>query len=251
MIAGRFQGRRIVVTGATQGIGKGIAELLASEGARLLLLDIEAAGGERTAAELRSDGGDVIFAACDVGSSTDVRAAVDVAQRTFGGIDALVNNAGIYPRSSTCEMPDELWDRVLRTNLTGAFYCAKYFIPLMSGRTGGSIISIASGRALQGAPNGAAYASTKAGLIGFTRSLALEFAGRGIRVNVIVPGIADTAQPRQELSEDQMMEIGKHIPLGRIAQPVDIARGVAFLLSEDASYITGHTLVINGGAIML
>ena len=238
------------MTGAAQGLGKGIAALLAGEGARLLLLDIETTGGEATAAALRERGADATFLTCDVGKSADVRAAADWARRTWAGIDALVNNAGIYPRSSTLEMPDELWDRVLRTNLTGAFSCVKHFVPLMPA-SGGAIVSISSGRALQGAADGSAYASTKAGLIGFTKSIAQELAPRGIRVNVVVPGIADTAQPRQVLSDEQMIEFGKRIPLGRIAQPEDIARGVAFLLGDDASYITGHSLVVNGGAVMI
>jgi NAD(P)-dependent dehydrogenase (short-subunit alcohol dehydrogenase family) len=206
-VSARFAGRRAVVTGAAQGIGRAIAGLLASEGGRVLVLDVSGDGGRRTVDEIRAAGGEADFRLCDVGAPGDVSAAAQRVREAWGGLDFLVNNAGIFPRSGTCEMREADWDRVLRTNLSGAFHCVKHFVPLMSDRCG-AVVSIASGRALQGAANGAAYSASKAGLIGLTRSLAMEFAPRGIRVNAVVPGITDTAQPRQGMTEEQIARAG-------------------------------------------
>jgi NAD(P)-dependent dehydrogenase (short-subunit alcohol dehydrogenase family) len=245
----RFNGRRAIVTGASQGIGDAIARTLSAEGADVLLLDVKAEAGERAAEELRAAGGSARFRVCDVSASADVRAAAEDVRKTWGAVDFLVNNAGIFPRSSTCDMTVEEWQRVIGTNLGGAFHCVKYFAPLMVG-PGAAVVNISSGRALAGAANGAAYAASKAGLLGFTKSLASEFAPRGIRVNALVPGITDTAQPRQEMDDADFARAALSIPLGRIGQPIDVARGVTFLLTGEAAYMTGQTLVINGGAIM-
>lgn len=231
------------------GIGHAIAQRLAEHGADLLLLDVEVALGEVTAAALPGDGAKH-FRACDVSLDESVRDAAAFARETWGGIDFVVNNAGIFPRYKTCEMTDAQWRRVIDVNLGGAFHCVKHFVPLMRDHVGAAVVNISSGRALEGAANAAAYSATKAGLLGLTRALAKEFAPRGIRVNAIVPGITDTAQPRIEMSEEQMEAAGGMIPLGRIGQPDDVARGVVYLLGDGASYMTGQKLVINGGSIM-
>lgn len=224
--------------------------MLADKGAELLLLDVNATAGQRAAEEFRAAGARAVFRLCDVAVGSDVRAAADDAREMWGGLDFLVNNAGIFPRTATCDMTEADWQRVIGTNLSGAFHCVKYFVPLMPEQRGAALVIISSGRALAGAANGAAYAASKAGLLGLTKSLAAEFATRGIRVNALVPGITDTAQPRQEMNDEDLARAARSIPLGRIGQPVDIARGVAFLLSEEAAYMTGQTLVINGGSIM-
>lgn len=246
----RFRGRRAVVTGASMGIGQAIARLICAEGADVLLLDIDELRGERAADEMRGPG-EAIFRVCDVASDAAVRGCASFAQNTWGSVDFLINNAGIFPRHATCDMSETDWRRVIDTNLGGAFHGVKYFVPLMRDHSGAAVVNISSGRALEGAANGAAYSATKAGLLGFTKAIAREFAPRGIRVNALVPGITDTAQPRQELSDAQMAAAGRAIPLGRIGEPVDIARGVAFLLSEESTYMTGQRLVINGGSIMV
>jgi len=231
------------------GIGLGIARRLGEEDADVLLLDVEAEAGAEAAASI-GGAGTKTFRVCDVASDEDVRDAAAFAQSAWTHVDFLVNNAGIFPRHATCDMSEGEWRRVIDTNLGGAFHCVKYFVPLMRPDSGAGIINISSGRALEGAANGAAYSATKAGLLGLTRALAREFAPRGIRVNSVVPGLSDTAQPRLELSDEQLFAAGRTIPLGRIGLPEDIARGVAFLLSDEASYMTGQKLVINGGAIM-
>lgn len=246
----RFSGRRAVVTGAGQGIGQAIAQHLASEGSDLLLLDVDEGLGARTASECSRSGVHAEFRGCDVASDDAVRAASDWARARWGRIDFLVNNAGIFPRALTCSTSEAAWLRVLGTNLGGPFHCVKHFLPLMPEHGGAAIVNVSSGRALVGAANGAAYAASKAGVLGLTKSWAQEFAGRGIRVNTLVPGLTDTAQPRQEMDEEALRAAGRDIPLGRIGEPMDMAGGVAYLLSEDAAYVTGQTLVINGGAIM-
>jgi NAD(P)-dependent dehydrogenase (short-subunit alcohol dehydrogenase family) len=248
-VPGRFHGRLAIVTGASMGIGLGIAQRLGAEDADVLLLDVDTEAGERAAAAIGGSGVKT-FRACDVSSDDDVRSAAAFAQTAWTHVDFLVNNAGIFPRHATCDMTEAQWRRVIDVNLGGAFHCVKYFVPLMRSHSGAGIVTISSGRALEGAANGAAYSATKAGLLGLTRALAREFAPLGIRVNALVPGITDTAQPRQEMSDEQLDAAGRALPLGRIGLPVDIARGVAFLLSDDASYMTGQKLVVNGGAIM-
>jgi NAD(P)-dependent dehydrogenase (short-subunit alcohol dehydrogenase family) len=168
----------------------------------------------------------------------------------LGGIDILVNNAGIYPRSSVAEMGEELWDRVLGTNLFGAFLCARAVVPDFLQRKRGRIINLSSGAAFQGARNGAHYAASKAGIIGFTKALALELAAHGITVNAICPGMTDTALPRANRTEAEILAHAQSIPLGRIAQPHDIAGTAVFLASDAAQFITGQALFVNGGSLM-
>lgn len=246
----RFSGRRAVVTGAAQGIGQAIARVLAAEGSDLLLLDVNESLGTRTAHDCTRDGVHAEFRTCDVASDEAVRAAAEWSRVRWGHIDYLVNNAGIFPRATTCSTSEAAWLRVIGTNLGGPFHCVKHFVPLMPEHGGAAIVNVSSSRALVGAANGAAYAASKAGVLGLTKSWAQEFAGRGLRVNALVPGLTDTAQPREVMDEEALRVAGSGIPLGRIGDPMDMARGVAYLLGEDAAYMTGQTLVINGGAIM-
>jgi NAD(P)-dependent dehydrogenase (short-subunit alcohol dehydrogenase family) len=143
------------------------------------------------------------------------------------------------------------WDRVLNVNLRGTFVCARAAVRLMKPQGRGAIVNMASGRALAGAPLGAHYSASKGGIIALTKSLALAFAPFGIRVNCMIPGLTDTAQPRVEMSDEQLEAAAGTIPLGRVGQPEDIAAGVAFLLGDDASYMTGQSIAVNGGAIMI
>lgn len=245
----RYANRNAVVTGAGQGIGKAIAERLASEGASVFLIDVNPESLRKTVQAMSAQGFTVQSAVADVGNPRAVEAARDRFAEHASRCHFLVNNAGIFLRHGVEETPDEVWVRTLNTNLSGAFYCIKRFLPLMA--EGDAIVNISSGRALAGAARGSAYAASKAGILGLTKSVAQELAHRGIRVNAVVPGITDTAQPRQEKSDAEMAEAGARIPLGRIGQPPDVAAAVAYLLSDDAAFVTGHTLVVNGGAIMV
>jgi NAD(P)-dependent dehydrogenase (short-subunit alcohol dehydrogenase family) len=237
-----------VVTGGSKGIGQAIATSLAQEGYSVAILDPLETGAS-VAQEIERGGGQAIYLSVDVANEDAViKASLSVEER-LGPLDALVNNAGIFPRADAIEMPYALWQRVISVNLGGAFLCSRTFAPTMLRQGHGAIVNIASGRALQGAVRGAHYASSKSGLLGLTRTLALEWAPT-IRVNAIVPGITDTDQPREELDDAALYAMGSKIPLNRIGQPEDIARSVSFLLSDQASYITGATLCVNGGAIM-
>lgn len=171
----------------------------------------------------------------------------------FGPVYAVVNNAGIHPRAPSIEVPLEMWNRTLAVNLTGSFLTAQAFAPAMVDAGRGAIINFASGRAIEGAPMGIHYAASKAALIAMTKTLATEWATFGIRVNAIIPGVSETRQPLEAggVTLENLRERGKSIPLGRVGHPDDIAGMVAMLLSEDAAYMTGQSVAINGGRIML
>jgi NAD(P)-dependent dehydrogenase (short-subunit alcohol dehydrogenase family) len=242
---------KIIVTGAAQGIGRAVAQRLAVPGAHVAVWDTQMQGAEETAAACRAAGATARAWQVDVGDAGEVEAAVAAFERDWGRPDGLVNNAGIYPRARALDMALAEWESVLRVNLTGTFLCARAVAARMKDAGGGAIVNTASGRALAGAANGAHYAASKGGIIALTKSLALDWASYGIRVNCIIPGIADTAQPRVEMGDNELYAMGGRIPLGRIGQPEDMAAVVAFLLSDDAAYMTGQSVAVNGGAIMI
>jgi NAD(P)-dependent dehydrogenase (short-subunit alcohol dehydrogenase family) len=242
---------KIIVTGAAQGIGRAVALRLATPGVHVAVWDTQAVGVEETASLCRERGAVSRAWTVDVGAEDQVEGAVSDFIREWGPPDGLVANAGIFPRSHALDMQLSEWERVLRVNLTGTFLCARATARAMMKAGGGAIVTMASGRALAGAANGAHYSATKGGIIALTKSLALDWAAHGIRVNCVIPGISDTAQPRVEMSDDQLYAAGARIPLGRIGQPEDIAGVVAFLLGSDAAYMTGQSVAVNGGAIMI
>jgi NAD(P)-dependent dehydrogenase (short-subunit alcohol dehydrogenase family) len=246
----RLEQRIAIVTGAGQGIGRAIALGLAREGARVAIADLNEASANTVKNEIEASGGRALVIRTDVSNEDSVQAMVERSLQEFGRVDILVNNAGIFPTSPVEGMSEEDWDRVIGTNLVGAFLCARAVVPKFLEQGTGRIISITSGRAFQGAKNGAHYAASKAGIIGFSKSLALELAPHGITVNVICPGITDTAQPRGHQTEEQIYAQGQRIPLGRIGQPEDLVGPAVFLASDAAAFITGQTLLVNGGSIM-
>jgi NAD(P)-dependent dehydrogenase (short-subunit alcohol dehydrogenase family) len=243
--------QRVIVTGAAQGIGRAVALRLAAPGMHLAVWDVNTDGVEETAKLCAERGGVARASTVDVGNAEAIEAAVAAFDRAWGKPDGLVNNAGIFPRARALDMELAEWDRVLRVNLTGTFVCARAVAARMKEAGGGAIVNTASGRALAGAANGAHYSATKGGIIALTKSLALDWAAYGIRVNCIIPGLTDTAQPRGEMSDTELYAAGARIPMGRIGRPEDIAAVVAFLLSDDAGYMTGQSVAANGGAIMI
>ena len=246
----RLEQRIAIVTGAGQGIGRAMALGLAREGARVAIADVNEECANTVKNEIEASGGRALAIRTDVSNEKSVQAMVEKSLKEFLRVDILVNNAGIFPTSPVEEMSEEDWDRVIGTNLVGAFLCAIAVVPKFLEQGTGRIISITSGRAFQGAKNGAHYAASKAGIIGFSKSLALELAPHRITVNVICPGITDTAQPRGHQTEEQIYAQAQRIPLGRIGQPEDLVGPAVFLASDAAAFITGQTLLVNGGSIM-
>lgn len=244
-------GDTVIVTGAAQGFGRGIALRLAEMNASLALWDVNLDGAAETASLCSKKGAKVRVYCVDLGEASEIEAAAQSVKSEFGLPFGLVNNGAIFPRSPLLKLELGEWERVLRVNLTGAFVCARNIAPMMVEGGRGTIISISSGLALRGDPNGAHYSAAKAGLISLTKSLAQALAPSNIRANCIIPGVSDTAQPLGAMTREQLLDFGKTIPLQRIGQPEDIAGVVAFLLGADAAYITGQAIAVNGGAIMV
>ena len=243
--------RRVIVTGAAQGIGRAVALHLASPGVHLAVWDVKRDGVEETAKLCHEKGAAARAWTVDVGDADAIEAAVVAFERAWGKPDGLVNNAGIFPRARALDMKLAEWEEVLRVNLTGTFLTARAVAARMKDLGRGAIVNTASGRALAGAANGAHYAASKGGIIALTKSLALDWAAYGIRVNCVIPGLTDTAQPRVEMGDNELYAAGARIPMGRIGRPQDIAAVVAFLLSDDSGYMTGQSVAANGGAIMV
>jgi NAD(P)-dependent dehydrogenase (short-subunit alcohol dehydrogenase family) len=247
----RLTGKVALVTGAQQGIGKAIALAYGREGASVVVnyLDDRAAG-EAVAAQIHALGTRAVAVAGNVAQTTDVHAMVE-AGASLGGVDVLVNNAGIFPRVDFLDMTEEQWDEVLDVNLKGAFRCIQAVArQLVAQGKAGAMINLASGAAFRSSPRGVHYVSSKAGIVGLTRATALELARYRIRVNAIAPGITDTAQPRYGMSEEELQAAAHQVPLGRIATPDDIAHLAVFLACDEASHITGQTIHVNGGQFL-
>ena len=244
---GRLDGKVALVTGARRGIGLATARALAAEGANVVLGDL--ADVDEAVETVREDGGEAIGTVLDVTSAASAEAAVALAVQQFGGLDILVNNAGIAGRGALLDVTDELWDRILTVNLKGPFICARAAVPHL--RRGGAIVNLASlaGRASSPAM-ACAYSASKAGLLGLTRHLAKELAPLGIRVTAVNPGVVATSMLDVGYDAERLAETIRTVPLGRPAQPEEIAKVIAFLASDDASYVTGASLDTNGGIFM-
>lgn len=247
----QLAGKRSLVTGAQQGIGRATVIGLAKAGADVAInwLDDKAAA-ESVADEVRKLGRVAVLVQGSVGSSGEVNRIVAEAHAGLGGIDVLVNNAGVFPRSPFLELSEAEWDQVLGINLKGSFLVAQAVARRMlaDGRRG-AIVNLSSS-SVRGHVLGVHYAASKTGIIGITRSMALALAPHGIRVNAVAPGITDTAQPRYQYSETEMAQQSKLVPLGAMAQPGDIADVIVFLVSEQSRFITGEVVHANGGLYM-
>ena len=238
-----------LVTGASRGLGKAISLALAAEGASVAAVARSEAALEETLATIRAAGGVAEPFALDVADGTAVDAVVEKIVARFGHIDVLVNNAGVTRDGLLMRMTTEAWDTVIDTNLKGAFNLTKPVGRLMVKQRAGRIVNISSVIGLMGNAGQANYAASKAGLIGFTKSVAREFASRGITCNVVCPGFIETDMTR-DLSDDLKKSLLERIPLHRLGQPEDVAGVVAFLCSPAANYITGQILSVDGGMVM-
>jgi NAD(P)-dependent dehydrogenase (short-subunit alcohol dehydrogenase family) len=242
----------VVVTGGGGGFGRAFARRFAHDGARVAVWEINAEAGNETVKQVEAEGGEARFFPVDLSRPEQIDAAVKATLEAYGAPYCLINNASIYPRYSVLEMPLEVWEKTLKVNITAPFLIAKAFAPLMIARKRGVVINIASGRALEGTPRGANYACSKAAIISLTKTLALEWAPHNIRVNAIVPGVSFTAQPLEDTTPEELVERGRRsIPLGRVGYPDDMAGLAAFLVSPDASYMTGQAVAMNGGKLMI
>ncbi|MCJ7642479.1 MAG: 3-oxoacyl-[acyl-carrier-protein] reductase [Desulfobacterales bacterium] len=238
-----------LITGAAQGIGKAVTLVLARHGADVVVADVNIEKAQETAREVEALGRAAMAVRVDVTHLEDVEKMVEAAVQRFGKIDILVNNAGIARDKLILRMTEEDWDTVLNVNLKGTFNCTKTVIKYMSKQRSGKIVNIASVVGMMGNPGQANYSASKAGVIGLTKTVAREFAARGINVNAIAPGYIQTPMT-EVLPEKAKEELKRLIPMKRLGQPEDVAHAVLFLVSEVSSYITGNILNVNGGIYM-
>ncbi len=247
----RLHGQASIVTGGAQGIGLAIAARLAAEGSALLIADLNAEGAERAARSLSASGATALAIGADVTSGEGRARIVSAALERHGRIDVLVNNAGILPRVPLMEVTPEVWHRTMQVNLDAAFFCSQAVLPAMREQGRGRIINISSMSARTGGQASPPhYATSKTGLVGMTRALARVVGAWGVTVNAVAPGMIDT-EMLAALTPEQRQWWLEQIPLARLGTPEDVAAAVAFLASDDAAYITGTTLDVNGGYFMI
>ena len=242
-------GKVALVTGSAQGIGKSIALVLAGDGADCIISDVNLELAEKTAEEIRSTGRKALSVKSNVVDADDVAAMVQAGIDEFGKIDILVNNAGITRDGLLMRMKDEDWDQVLNVNLKGAFLCIRAVSRTMMKKRSGRIINIASIVGAMGNVGQANYVASKAGLIGLTKTVARELASRRVTCNAVAPGFIETAMT-QVLADDVKEKLMAQIPMGRLGSTEDVAHAVRYLASDDAAYITGQVLHVNGGMYM-
>ena len=248
----RLKDKVAIVTGSGAGIGKSIAEVFAKEGAKVVGASRRSANGQPVIDDIIAKGGQGIFVQCDVSAETDVKALIDKTVETYGRIDVLVNNAGVNFVKPFAELEASDWDRVINTDLRGTFLCSLYAIKHMLKGGAGSIVNVGTVHTMQCLPGAAPYDAAKWGMVGLTKSMAVEFAPRNIRVNVLSPGLIDTQIWTDIKNASPDMDAcltfwRSNIPAGRVGAPEEVASAAVFLASDEASYVTGANLLVDGG----
>ena len=251
---GILAGRRAIVTGAASGIGRATALLLADEGAAVAAADLDEAGLEAVVGSIVTSGGRAVAVGCDVTLEAGCRRLVESAVAAFGGLDLLVNSAGIIRRTTVVETPEAEWDLVMAVNVKAIYLLGRHAIPEMARGGGGAIVNVGSGWGLKGGPRAASYCASKGAVVNLTRAMAIDHGPQGIRVNCVCPGDTDTPLLRGEavqLGEDvaEFLASSADRPIGRLGTPDDTARAVLYLASDAAAWVTGTTLVVDGGGL--
>ena len=249
-----LSGKRVMITGGAAGIGQATARLLAREGAAVAIVDIDAEHGQATAEEINTAGGTAFFVRADVSRGEDCRWAVETVVSHWGGIDILFNNAGIIRRATVLNTTEDEWDRVMAVNVRSIFLMCQAVIPVMRRAGGGAIVNTGSGWGLVGGARAAAYCAAKGAVVNLTRALAIDHGADNIRVNCVCPGDTDTGMLRLEAGqlgevEAAFLADAAKRPLGRIGRPEEIAQAVLYLVSAASSFVTGATLVVDGGGM--
>lgn len=249
-----FTGKVALVTGAAGGMGRATAQAFAAAGAKVVAADIAADEGEQTAKLIRGNGGEAVFVRTDVSDAADVEAAVATAVNEYGGLDCAANMAAIETETTfLADCEEATFDRLVAVNLRSIFLCLKYEIRAMLQRGGGSIVNIASTNSFRPLPKQAVYTATKHGVIGLTKTAAIEYAGKGIRVNAVAPGAIDTPMLRGAIAargSDEAEVISRLSLIGRFGDPTEIANAVLWLCSDRSTYTVGHTLAVDGGYLV-
>jgi len=250
----QLEGKTALITGGGSGIGRATALLFAREGAAVAIVDLDEPRAQTVAKEIEREGGQAIAVQCDVSQAADCLRAVQETVAAFGGLEILFNNAGIIRRASVLELSEEEWDRAMAVNVKSIYLMSRYAIPVMEKGGGGAIVNTGSGWGLSGGRNAVSYCASKGAVVNMTRAMALDHAAQKIRVNCVCPGDTDTGMLRSEAEQlgstaEAFLVEAADRPLGRIGKPEDIAQAVLYLASEASSFVTGTTLVVDGGGL--
>jgi NAD(P)-dependent dehydrogenase (short-subunit alcohol dehydrogenase family) len=250
----QLEGKVVLITGGASGIGRATALLFAREGAAVALADLDAGGAQVVAQEIVGQGSRAIAVQTDVSQADDCQRAVERTVEAFGGLDILFNNAGVIRRADVVETTEAEWDRVMAVNVRSVFLMSRYAVPAMAARGGGAIVNVGSGWGLVGGRRAVSYCASKAAVVNMTRAMALDHGPQGIRVNCVCPGDTDTGMLRSEaqqlgVPEGAFLAEAADRPLGRVGTPEEIARAVLYLASSASSFVTGTTLVVDGGGL--
>jgi NAD(P)-dependent dehydrogenase (short-subunit alcohol dehydrogenase family) len=251
---GTIEGKRAIVTGGASGIGRATAGLLAAEGASVGVVDVDGPGAAAVAEAIRARGSNAVAIESSVALAADCRRAVEETRAAFGGVDILVNCAGIVRRADVVELDEYDWDLVMAVNVKSIFLMAKYVVPEMERAGGGAIVNLGSGWGLKGGPRAVSYCASKGAVVNMTRAMAIDHGKSGIRVNCVCPGDTDTQMLRIEarqlgVDEAEFLASSADRPLGRLGTPLDIANSILYLVSDAAAWVTGAALVVDGGGI--